>query len=719
MNKLHIFLACADSETKPLSAVRAEYKAVSRIFENETSKVSSDLNLKNDLNFELESLVQSIRTFRDTLHLFHFAGHANGDVLLINDKATNGDSISQLLGQAPKLKLVFLNACATKGHVNSLFDKDIPIVIATSASIPDELANMFSQYFYEDFVTNNRSLIDSFNTAVKSVKASFPNADITTRDTNDSFFNANNDKVPWGLYINPKYDQEEIKGWTIGIHLPFSLAPSLNSARNPFIVGSFIQESDAFFNRHPFVSTLKDIKKRLVCIIGVRRIGKTSLLHQIANAYQKHQQRVPLLVKLHQGIDVPTMNRLLYRAIDKVLEDHQLPQGVFSDNRALNFLELLSEWGNFCEQNKIESVMLIDEADQLSLLGQEGLTKFSLIFASEYHCLSTIITGSRALRRLETLDASFLLQFEQKTLDVFPPKDTKILLTQRATLSVSDNNLAAIIRFGGNHPYLSQYIASKLYDEGRLLELSPDHEALVLRPDISDVLADEYRRLTDLEKQVMRLLQFEKGSSLDELNRRISKPRAILEATLLELKELSFVHNNQGLYTLGNIFWEKYLQTLTLEKEQEQPAPTSTEDINPSVMKKSIFISYHLDDTTIFQKLKIHLNPRLLDIFDSNSLVLGDGIADSLEAQINQTQTIILLLSATYLADEEKFQEREAIKALKAKGKKIIPILASACDWEEEFGGVVILPRDKKPIDEKANKDKELFEITKEIKKLF
>ena len=360
---VYVILASSNSSERPLANLKDEHQYIKNIFEDLAGNPNNNIHLRDDLNFEVKSIVNTIRNFRDVLRVFHFAGHANGEKLLFDAENANGEGIAKLLGQAPKLKLVFLNGCATKGHVKRLLDAGIPAVIATSAKIEDSSASQFSQFFYEDFVRKKRSLSASFDAAVNSLVVfdAFKTIDIMKRDTDDSFSGNDDQAAPWGLYINPNANKEQILAWTL----------------------------------------------------------------------------------------------------------------------------------------------------------------------------------------------------EQEDITVIPPKAEKI-----------------------------------------------------------------------------------------------------------------------------------------------------------------IFISHHEEDKNILKKLRIHLKPSKAEIRDSNSLDPGDETLESLESQIAQAQIILLLLSASYIADDEKIQEREAIKSLKSKGKRIIPILAGDCLWEEEFGKIVILPRSKKPIDQSSNIDAVLLEITKEIKQL-
>lgn len=103
----------------------------------------------------LDRIFRAFDTYKDSIQVFHYAGHANEYALELLDKfgrqqTVAGNSFSNYLANPNKaLKLVFLNACSTWAQAEDLRDKGIPYVIATSQDIADGQAVNFAKSFYE------------------------------------------------------------------------------------------------------------------------------------------------------------------------------------------------------------------------------------------------------------------------------------------------------------------------------------------------------------------------------------------------------------------------------------------------------------------------------------------------------------------------------------------------------------------------------------------
>jgi hypothetical protein len=90
---------------------------------------------------------------RHRIAVFHFAGHADGYGLLMQELAgrrevAHAGGLAAFLGQQRGLHLVFLNGCATQGQVAALLGAGIPLVVATSQEVHDEPATAFAIHFY-------------------------------------------------------------------------------------------------------------------------------------------------------------------------------------------------------------------------------------------------------------------------------------------------------------------------------------------------------------------------------------------------------------------------------------------------------------------------------------------------------------------------------------------------------------------------------------------
>ena len=91
---------------------------------------------------------------------FHFAGHGNGYELMMRE-SVKGKAFAHFLGSKPHLQWVFLNSCASVGHVADLHAAGIRTVIATAEAINDNIAREFAVSFYEQ-LSQNKSLKAAF-----------------------------------------------------------------------------------------------------------------------------------------------------------------------------------------------------------------------------------------------------------------------------------------------------------------------------------------------------------------------------------------------------------------------------------------------------------------------------------------------------------------------------------------------------------------------------
>lgn len=107
------------------------------------------VNVEREESVNMPELHKRLLNHYDDLVIFHFAGHADSTQLLLESGNVQGKGIAKLLGQAPHLQLVFLNACETREQAEAFLNEGIKIVIATTQPISDRRAIKFSRAFYE------------------------------------------------------------------------------------------------------------------------------------------------------------------------------------------------------------------------------------------------------------------------------------------------------------------------------------------------------------------------------------------------------------------------------------------------------------------------------------------------------------------------------------------------------------------------------------------
>jgi WD40 repeat protein len=166
-----ILLAVANSAEQPLPRLGQEFNAISAALAE-----ASQLCEVKALPFATPETI--IAAFTDPNYYgrivaLHYAGHANAYELLLEgsreqNAVTSAGSVAAFLAKQPGLKLVFLNACSTEGHVKGLLEANVPAVIATHSNILDDVAASFSQLFYTN-LANRYTLNDAYELAVASV----------------------------------------------------------------------------------------------------------------------------------------------------------------------------------------------------------------------------------------------------------------------------------------------------------------------------------------------------------------------------------------------------------------------------------------------------------------------------------------------------------------------------------------------------------------------
>ena len=148
----------------------------------------------------ITDLSKRIIEFKNRIHLFHYAGHADSEQLMLRDQTADAGGIAQLLAIQKNLKLVFLNGCSTQDQVALLLSLGIPAVIATSVPIEDPSALEFANMFY-GALGREHTIQESFDIAAANHQAKtgdrpsiFRGLDLNENQTTE---------MPWGLYINP------------------------------------------------------------------------------------------------------------------------------------------------------------------------------------------------------------------------------------------------------------------------------------------------------------------------------------------------------------------------------------------------------------------------------------------------------------------------------------------------------------------------------------
>ncbi|MCB9264798.1 MAG: hypothetical protein H6558_07230 [Lewinellaceae bacterium] len=219
-----ILLAYADTN-RDLPQLKQEMEAINRILVPLENR--GFIKIEKLFGASHEDISSILSAYSERLIIFHYGGHANGEEILLEETRGQGAGLAQLLGDCPRLELVFLNGCATVGHVRRLFDAKVNTVIGTSALVADKRAMEFALGFYQGLV-NRRTLKRAFDFAqgVLALKAKKPPACFIHRGI--SLENtAKGGPEEWGLYVREEASSSgkssEHLNWRLPYFREFSL----------------------------------------------------------------------------------------------------------------------------------------------------------------------------------------------------------------------------------------------------------------------------------------------------------------------------------------------------------------------------------------------------------------------------------------------------------------------------------------------------------------
>lgn len=217
--------------------------------------------------------------YRDRVAIFHFGGHAGSGSLLFESPEgavtpAHAGGFARFLGEQHGLELVFLNGCASQGHVQGLLDNGVPAVIATSQESDDEVATEFSSQFYTSLASG------------LPLRAAYAEA---TGAVGLSNLAVAQGSWPWDLYVAPGAE-ERVRRCSLpsAAHDPlFGLPPlpALDLPPSPFRhLAAFTRDDAAvFFGRGREIRELFDAVtlpdgEPIVLLFGATGVGKSSLL---------------------------------------------------------------------------------------------------------------------------------------------------------------------------------------------------------------------------------------------------------------------------------------------------------------------------------------------------------------------------------------------------------------------------------------------------------
>jgi tetratricopeptide (TPR) repeat protein len=326
---------------------------------------------------------------------------------------------------------------------------------------------------------------------------------------------------------------------------------------NPYVIGAPLTGDVGFFGRGETFAAVENAlqasQQNVIVLFGQRRIGKTSLLHQIARRVRERLPVVPVYFDL-QGKSGQALDEVLYqlaRVIARSLKAEN-PSRERAGSPTLFRESFLPSLAASLQGRRL--LLLFDEFD---VLGDDQQASEDVASYTLFPYLSELILHEPQLafvfvigRRIEELTTRYQAIFKQavyQRVGLLKPSEARDLILQptQGILDYGEDTLVTLLGLTAAHPYLTQLLGYEVYNQAKASQTRRITPELVLsRLDAAmesghGALNWFWDGLPRAERFIMAALAHaadDQGIATQEAIRQILEQRRIL-LTGLELKD--------------------------------------------------------------------------------------------------------------------------------------------------------------------------------------
>ncbi|PIE03113.1 MAG: hypothetical protein CSA81_04190 [Acidobacteria bacterium] len=249
---------------------------------------------------------------------------------------------------------------------------------------------------------------------------------------------------------------------------------------NPYIAGVPVLEKDMFFGREKLMARIeKLIQNNCLMIFGQRRIGKTSLLHQLHDRLKLSQNPnatfFPVFIDL-QGVKEQDLFHIImgetlssYPELESELAlSFEDTQESYTSRQFSKDLKMIIEHLQDRNPRHIHIVFLMDEVDAINDFSEKTNQKLRGIFMKTFSDhLSSIMAGIHLKKHWESSGSPWYNFFEEIPMTYIQEKAARDLITVpvKGVFTFEEPAIDLIIQESGCQPFLIQKICVSLINQ--------------------------------------------------------------------------------------------------------------------------------------------------------------------------------------------------------------------------------------------------------------
>lgn len=178
------------------------------------------IDLLREESTDIRDIAGLLTQYKDRVAVFHYGGHADGRQLILEDAGGQSQGLTGLLALQRRLRLIFLNGCATRTQAIEYAEATGAAVVATTRAIPDQEATRFALAFYSA-LAQRHTLQEAFRSATAALqfgsrryRHQSPEPILVYRGFHlDS--SAENEEPAWDLFV--REENRAVLDWSIPV----------------------------------------------------------------------------------------------------------------------------------------------------------------------------------------------------------------------------------------------------------------------------------------------------------------------------------------------------------------------------------------------------------------------------------------------------------------------------------------------------------------------
>jgi tetratricopeptide (TPR) repeat protein len=254
---------------------------------------------------------------------------------------------------------------------------------------------------------------------------------------------------------------------------------------NPYIAGGPIFDQQLFFGREPLLQRiLQTVHNNSLLLYGERRIGKTSLLHQVQRRLEALDDPAYDFHPVYVDLQGTPEERFFATLADQIFETLPVSAsgrepalgraGGYSHHDLVRELHGLLKTLRERSPKQVKLVLLIDEVDELNDYDPRVSQSLRSLFMKRFaENLAAVVAGVRIRKEWEKEGSPWYNFFEEIEVDAISPQEAVRLVTEpvRGTFRFAAGAAERIVERSGGKPFLIQRrclaLVQRLHEEGR------------------------------------------------------------------------------------------------------------------------------------------------------------------------------------------------------------------------------------------------------------